>query len=135
MWPLTPDFEIRSKTLGVDQRSSSFFPLSFASCISRTRTRTHGPVTRSGAAGSSSGVRQPPQVLRDSSSEPETEDETPIQVAGPRPAAVREDTSQQANNRTQPGETTPAPARSRRTTAKAGAPVPPINWMRGAKAI
>ena len=50
--------------------------------------RTHGPATGSGAAGSSSGVRQPPQVLHDSSSEPETEDETPIQVAGPRPAAV-----------------------------------------------
>lgn len=55
------------------------------------QARTQGPATRSSSLGSSSGIRQPPQVLRDSSSEPETEDETPTQVDGPRPTLLHDD--------------------------------------------
>lgn len=108
---------------------------------STKQPRTQGPTTRSGTTpGHSTRSQAPPQVLIDTTPEPDPESEEDVTIVlrqrGPGERTgipvSRESQEAQTSGSEQP-VAQPASIGKGKRSVKAGAPVPPINWMRGQK--
>ena len=108
---------------------------------SAKQPRTQGPTTRSGTTpGHSTRSQAPPQVLMDTTPEPDTDSEEDVPIIllqrglgeGAGVPVSRESQEARTLGSEQPVAQPTSTGKGKRSV-KAGTPVPPINWMRGQK--
>ena len=98
--------------------------------------RTDRPTTRSGTgAGSSSRLPPGPQILTDTTPEPDSdsEEDGPIVLENPRARIEVPAPTEQETGETRPVQQPAGRKKVQKGATRSAGPVPPINWMRGQK--